>query len=212
MKRWCAVLCAVLVMMFCGCAEETGGVSTPHDMGSDVQPYYPEEALPVIVPLVKRLENGDIEATLHGGLLLEGESEVLTAEQVADGFLAGVRNEDGSVTYTIAGDRYEAFLTKFQKRCRDIIVDAAASGSFESVYKAEVNEDFTFIKATAGTKGYSGVDAAEVTFQSAIYAIRAQAFDIHAAGTCVIVVVDETTGEEYERHTYPDEFELFPVE
>ncbi len=210
MKRICLLVCAILLLSLCGCTES--GVSTPHDMGGDVQPYYPEEAVPVIVPLVKRLENGDVEATIHAGLLLNGESENLSENQIADGIIAAVRNEDRSVTYTIAGDRYEAFLKKMQDTCRREIVDGAASGSFESVYKAEVNEDFTFIKATAEMAGYSGVDAAEATFQSAIFAIRAQAYDINAAGTCTVVVVNETTGEELERHVFPDEFELYPDE
>ena len=210
MKRIVCIL-AALMLLFCGCQPALREPVVGSDTG-DLQPYYPEEATPVVVPLVERLENGDVQATIHGGLLTEGESEVLTAAQKADGFLSAVLNEDKSVTYTIAGDKYEAFLKKHQDTCRSQIVDGAASGTFESVYKVEINEDFSFAKATASTIGYSGVDAVESCFQTAIYAIRAQAFDINAVGTCTVVVVDETTGAEHERHVYPDEFELFADE
>ncbi len=211
MKRIWIVLC-VMALLLCGCGTANEEPLTSTDTAGDVQPYFPEEAIPVVVPLVERLENGDIQATIHGGLLIDDESEELTEAQVADGFIGAVRNEDRSVTYTIAGDRYEAFLEKHKQICRDAIVNGAASGAFESVYKVEVNEDFSFMTGTAETEGYSGLDAGEACFQSAIYAIRAQAFDINAPGTCVMVVVDESTGAEHERHTYPDEFHLFPAD
>lgn len=212
MKRIGILLCALCLVLLCGCGNQEAHTSPISGDSGDAQPYYPEEATPVVVPLVKRLENGDIQATIHGGLLIDDEGDVLTEEQIADGFIDAVRNEDSSVTYTIAGDRYDAFLEKHKQVCRDAIVDGAASGSFESVYAAEVNDDFSFVKATAETAGYASLDAAEACFQSAIYAIRAQAFDINAPGTCTISVVDETSGEEHERHIYPDEFQLFPVE
>lgn len=211
MKRFCCLLLAAAMLLLCGCQPANTEPVVGPDTG-DVQPYYPEEAIPVVVPLVTRLENGDIEATIHAGLLTEGETEVLTPAQKEDGFLSAVRNEDKSITYTIAGEHYEEFLKKHQQACRDAIVDGAASGTFESVYKVEINDDFSFAKATAETVGYSAVDAVEASFQTAIYAIRAQAFDINAVGTCTIVVVDETSGEEHERHVYPDEFELYPAE
>ncbi|MBQ3094096.1 MAG: hypothetical protein IJC52_02895, partial [Clostridia bacterium] len=195
MKRIMCLLCAVLLLC-CGCSGNANKEPVTGPPGSDdLRPYYREEAVPVVVPLVTRLENGDVQMTIHGGLLMNGESDVLTEEQKADGFLTAVRNEDQSVTYTIAGDRYEAFLKKHQQSCRDAIIEGGDSGAFESVYKVEINEDFTFAKGIAETAGYSGVDAAEAAFQTGLYAIRAQAFDINAAGTCTVSIVDETSGE-----------------
>lgn len=214
MKRVGCMICAIALMLLCCACGDPVALDEPivGEVTDDVQPYFPEEPVPVVVPLVERLENGDIKATIHAGLLAEDESEVLTEEQKADGFIDAVRNDDMSVTYTIAADRYEDCVKKVQQECRDEIVNGTATGAFESVYAAEVNEDFTFVKATAESVGYSGLDAAEACFQLSIYAIRAQAFDINAAGTCVISVVDETTGAEHERHTYPDEMHLFPAE
>ncbi len=211
MKRMWIGLCAVsmLLLMMSGCGTQT---PPPTEDMSNSEPYVPEEPVPVVVPLVERLENGDVQATIHAGLLLNGESEELSEQQIADGFLSGVRNEDQSVTYTIAGDRYEAFLEKHQEECRYQLVEGAASGAFESVYAAEVNEDFSFVKCTAASEGYAGLDAAEACFQSALYAICAQAYDIDAPGHCEIIVVDETTGGVHEQHFYPEEFRLFPVE
>ncbi len=214
MKRVLLTVCVLSLLLCCCACGDPVALDEPivGEVTDDVQPYFPEEPVPVVVPLVERLENGDVQVTIHAGLLMEGESEVLSSAQKADGFIDAVRNDDMSVTYTIAGDRYEDYVKKVQQECRDEIVNGTATGAFESVYAAEVNEDFTFVKATAESAGYSSLDAAEACFQLSIYAIRAQAFDINAAGTCVISVVDETTGAEHERHTYPDEMYLFPAE
>ncbi len=217
MKRaWLAAAVAVL-MLLCGCttdsvpdAYETPVTGAPGN--DDAQPYYPEEAVPVVVPLVEYNENGDVLVTVHGGLLIDDEGDVLTAQQIEDGFIGAVRNEDKSVTYTIAGDRYEDFVEKHKQRSRDLIIDSAESGAYESIYKADPNEDFTEIICTADTEGYAGLDASEAIFQSGYYAIRAQAYDINAKGKCVVIVIDETTGEEKDRRVYPEEYDLFPAE
>jgi len=208
MKRLLCV-CLMMMVVLCGCTTIPEEPLPPAD---DLQPYYPEEAVPVVVPLVERLEDGNVTVTVHAGLLLNGESEELSEQQIEDGYLEAVRNEDQSVTYTIAGDRYEAVKKAVQDDCRYHLVEGAAAGSFESVYKVEVNEEFSFIKATAETIGYNPLDAGEACLQSAIYAMRAQAYDIDAVGYCEMIVVDETTGAEHERHRYPDELQLFPAE
>lgn len=212
MKRILISVCVIGLVLLCGCTKTATATPLTGESNGDVKPYYPEEAVPVVVPLVERMENGDVKATIHGGLLIDDEGDVLTEKQIGYGFIDAVRNDDASVTYTIAGDRYESFLEQYQQYCRECLIGAAESGAYESIYAAEVNEDFTFVKMTAETLGYSGLDAAEACFQTGIFAIRAQAFDINAAGTCTVIVVDETSGEEYDRHIFPDEFQLYPVE
>ena len=211
MKRIGAMLCAVCLLLgLCACGGQTP--PAPVEDTSNEQPYYPEEAVPVVVPTVEFLENGDVNVTVHAGLLLNGESEELSEEQIKDGYLSAVRNEDQSVTYTIAGDRFEEASKKVRDDCRYHIVEGTAAGSFESVYAAEVNEDFSFVKCTAESVGYNPLDAAEACFQTAILTMRAQTYDPNAPGTCEVIVVDETTGAVHERHIYPDELTLFPAE
>ncbi|MBR5134671.1 MAG: hypothetical protein IKV35_03640 [Clostridia bacterium] len=214
MKRWWILAAALLLLLCCGCENGAGGdalVTPQTGPNDDLRPYYPEEAIPVVLD-AHYLDNGDVQVTIHGGLLINDESEVLNDQQIADGFISGVRNEDQSVTYVIAGDRYDEFLANHKKRCRDAIINGAASGAYESIYAAEPTEDFSYVKATADTEGYSGLDASEAIFETGYYAIRAQAFDVNAVGKCLVEVVDETSGEVLTSRVYPEEFDLFPVE
>jgi len=211
MKRLILLLCAA-AMLFCGCSVQETDPNAPltpkTGVGGDMKPYYPEEAIPVEHKAV-RLENGDVQVTIHAGLLIDEFSDVLTAEQREQGFTNAVLNEDKSVTYTIAADQYDAFLTAHQERYRAKIKNAAASGAYETVIAAEANEDFTFVTTYAEGQWYSGLDGGEAIFQTAVYAIFAQAFDVDAPFKSTVVVVDEK-GTELLRGNYPEDFHLFP--
>lgn len=191
MKRWICLLIACMLML-CGCnAQTTEDPSTePND--------------PVVVPIGERTAEG-VKVTIHSGLL-GMDSEVLSDAQKADGFLDAVRNEDDSVTYTIANDKYEAFVEKKrQTMCNSIT--QTVNDSFQSVTSVTYEPDLSAITLTVRRADYEfSVDAIAV-FAVGSMAITYQAYDIDSAGNCVITVLDEN-GEQVSKTVYPEELIL----
>ena len=108
MKRWICLFFVCLFVM-CGCNTQSA---------QDPRTEQPIEN-PVVVPIGERTAEG-VKVTVHSGLL-GVNPEVLTEEQKADGFISAVRNEDDSVTYTIANDKYDAFVEKKRQSTCDSI-------------------------------------------------------------------------------------------
>lgn len=195
MKR---ILCLLLAcVLLGGCTVQP---NEPPNTGS-VLP----EAIPVVVPIAQRTEDGHVQVTIHNGLL-GMNSEVLSDEQKADGFLSGVRNEDGSVTYTIDGAKYEAFLAKrYQATCTSI--EETVRGNYASVTDVSYEEDLSAVTVTVLRDAYEYSVDALVVFALGTLVITYQAYDMDAAGTCVITVLDEN-GEQVSKTVYPDELIL----
>jgi len=191
MKRWICIL-LVSILTLCGCnAQPTEDPSTvPND--------------PVIVPIGERTAEG-VKVTIHSGLL-GMDSEVLSDAQKADGFIDAVRNEDDSVTYTIANDKYEAFVAKKRRAMCDSITQTV-NDSFQSVTSVTYEPDLSAITLTVRRADYEfSVDAIAV-FAVGSMAITYQAYDIDAVGNCVITVLDEN-GEQVSKTVYPEELIL----
>ena len=195
MKR---VICILLsCLMLIGCSAQP--TDDPQGGGS-VMP----DSIPVVVPIAERTDEG-VKVTIHEGLL-GMDSEVLSEEQKADGFLSGVRNEDGSVTYTIANDRYDAFVEKsYQKTC--ISIDETVRGNFPSVTGITYEKDLSAVTITAMRETYEFSVDSLVVFAVGTLIITHQAYDIDAVGTCVITVLD-VNGDQISKTVYPDELIL----
>ncbi len=192
MKRLICIL-MILVIGLCGCAQQPSDTGE----GESTLPTSP----PVIVPIGERTEEG-VKVTIHSGLL-GMNSEYLSEEQKADGFLSGVRNEDDSVTYTIANDKYEAFVEKSRQNALKSI-DETVRGNFGSVTNVECEPDLSAVKLTVRRVDYEYSVDAIVVFAVGSLAVIHQAYDVDAPGTCVITVVDED-GKQVSRNVYPDE-------
>ena len=162
------------------------------------------ESIPVVVPIGERTEEG-VKVTIHAGLL-GINTEYLTEEQKADGFLSGVRNEDDSVTYTIDSAKYEAFVEKhYQKTC--ISIDETINGNFPSVTGVSYEKDLSAVTLTVMRDTYLySVDALAV-FAVGTLVVTHQAYDLDAVGTCTVTVLDEN-GEQISQNVYPDELVL----
>ncbi len=162
------------------------------------------ESIPVVVPIGERTEEG-VKVTIHAGLL-GINTEDLTEEQKADGFLSGVRNEDDSVTYTIDSAKYEAFVEKhYQKTC--ISIDETINGNFPSVTGVSYEKDLSAVTLTVMRDTYLySVDALAV-FAVGTLVVTHQAYDLDAVGTCTVTVLDEN-GEQISQNVYPDELVL----
>ncbi len=192
----------VFCLLF-SCLMLVGCVAQPSEGTQDGGTALPE-TIPVVVPIAERTEEG-VKVTIHAGLL-GMDSEVLSDEQIADGFLSGVRNEDGSVTYTIDGSKYDAFVQKsYQKTCTSI--DETVRGNYASVTGISYEKDLSAVTVTVFRDAYEYSVDALVVFAVGTLVIAHQAYDIDAVGTCVITVLDEN-GEQISKTVYPDELIL----
>ena len=193
MKRMIGIALAC-VLLLCGCGAEPA---------EEPQTDLPE-TIPVVVPIGERTEEG-VKVTIHAGLL-GVNTEYLTAEQKADGFISGERNEDDSVTYLIDSAKYDAFVEKdYQKTCTSI--DETVKGNFPSVTGVSYEKDLSAVTLTVMRDTYLySVDALAV-FAVGTLVITHQAYDLDAVGTCTITVLDEN-GEQISQNVYPDELVL----
>ncbi len=192
MKRLLCVLLSCLLLS--GCASQP----------VEETPVTEPTSIPVVVPIAERADGG-VKVTVHAGLL-GMDSEVLSDEQKADGFVDAVRNEDGSVTYTIDETKYEAFREKkYQKTCTSI--DETVRGNFPSVTGISYEKDLSAVTITAMRETYEFSVDSLVVFAVGTLIIAYQAYDIDAVGTCVITVLDEN-GEQISETVYPDELIL----
>jgi len=192
MKRICCV--ALCFLLLCGCTAQ------PIEQPDDGVPT----SSPVVVPIGEETDKG-VCVTIHPGLL-GMNSEVLSDAQIADGFIDAVRNEDDSVTYTIATDRYEAFVADNLAKTKATI-DETVRGNYPSVTSIEYTEDLSAITLHVIRENFEySVDAISV-FAVGTLAIMEQAYNIHAPGRCVITVLDEN-GAEVSVTDYPKELIL----
>lgn len=194
MKRvWCVITAALMLCgALCGCQTQEPPVN-------ELDPNYNPN--PIVVPIGERTEEG-VKITIHAGLL-GMDPTTLTETQIADGFLDAVRNEDESVTYTIATDRYDAFVVKNSESTKSLIRETVSS-SYASVTDVEIAEDLSAVTLKVIRADYEySVDALAV-FSVGSMAIIGQAYDLNAPGSCVITVVDEN-GEQLTQTFYPEE-------
>jgi len=204
MKRIAVLMLAVL-LLFVGCAAPDSGSEYPK-VGSaddDARPYYPPEPIPVVVPLAERVE-GAVKVTIHKGLL-GNDTEVLTDKQKEDGFLDAVRNEDESVTYTIAEDKYDALVERHRSNNYGAIVHMLVN--YDSISLIECTDDLSQIDIYAIRDEFVHSTEGEVVFGVGLHAMLGQMYNIDAPGVCVITVYDENN-EIIEQTTYPEQLNL----
>ncbi len=207
MKRvFCGVF-AALLLLSAGCASQPqqGDVYPIVGSGGDVQPYYPPEPIPIVIPLAERTDEG-VKVTIHAGLLGMNNEE-LTEAQVADGFTDAVLNEDGSVTYTIAEDKYDAFVERERQTAYNGILSASQSADLGSVTDITCTEDLSAVGIYVIEDEYLYSTDAEVVFGAGLTAVMGQMYNIDAPGTCVIKVYNEA-GDVIDEVIYPDELVL----
>ncbi len=197
MKRWVCIAMA-LMLMLCGCTATAP--ASDSDQGGQTLPT----SAPVKVPIGERTGDG-VKVTIHAGLL-GVDSEVLSEEQKANGFLEGVRNTDGSVTYTIDSARYDTFVQDKLAKTKTAI-DETVRGNFPSVTGITYEEDLSAITVTVNRANYEYSVDSLVVFAVGTLAITEQAYDLDAPGICVVTVLDEQ-GDEVSRTVYPDELVL----
>lgn len=196
----------LLVLLLCGCqasSSEENGTKTPVTGAGTLGTLPP--TIPVVVPIGERTENG-VNVTIHAGLL-GNNSEVLSQTQIDDGFTEAVRNEDGSVTYTIAADRYDAFAARCREEAYKSIMYTAQSGNYVSLETVECAQDLSSITLHVIREYYAESMDGLMVFGTGLIAVTAQAYDLEAPGTCVITVVDEH-GVVISETVYPDELIL----
>ncbi len=201
MKRIAALVLAML-MLLCGCASAP--VEEPTTPTDDTLQTLPTSA-PVVIPIGERTADG-VTVTIHEGLL-GALSEELTEQQIADGFTAAVRNEDGSVTYTIDATRYDTMIARYREDARKAILYTVEDGSYYSLTAAECEEDLSAITLHVERELYENSMDALMIFGTGMIAVTAQAYDVDAPGRCVITVVDEA-GQTVAQTIYPEELVL----
>lgn len=201
MKRVFSLL-LILLLVLCGCGEEPIDDTPPQ---GEVDLPVEEETSNIVIPIGERADEG-VKMTIYGGLL-GNDSEVLSQTQIDNGFIDAVRNEDDSVTYTIAADRYDGFIADFRARAKRSIEMTAEDGNYASLIAVECTDDLSAIKLTVDEGLYSQSMDALAVFGTGLIAVTAQSYDIDAPGVCIITVVNEA-GEEISRTEYPKELIL----
>ena len=194
MKRIFALLLAALLLLS-GCGNSESVEETPP---------VTEDTIPVVVPIGERTEEG-VKVTIHAGLL-GMDTEFLSETQKENGFIAAVRNEDRSITYTISTDAYDAYIQKkYQDTCSSM--ESTVKDSFGSVTNLSYEPDLSAVTLTVRRNDYEYSVDTLVVFAVGSMVIGYQAYDLEAPGKCVITVVDEE-GKQISQNVYPDELVL----
>ncbi len=197
-----ATVAWIVLVLLCGCTAAP--TETPTAPTEETLQTLPTSA-PVVIPNGERTSDG-VKVTIHAGLL--GElTEELTEQQVKDGYTAAVKNEDGSITYTIAADAYDTTVARYRADARAAILYTVEDGSYYSLKSAECAEDLSSITLHVDRALYEDSMDALMVFGTGMIAVTAQAYDVEAPGRCVIKVVDDA-GATISETVYPDELIL----
>lgn len=210
MKKLIALLLALAMVLSLAACGNTA--SAPADQSSPAKEApastpvapAPKEDVKITLPaeLVELMEEDD------GDSSSDSDSSFLDVSK-SDSVLDAVKNSDGSITYTIDGEKYDDMLSEYKTTICDALSEIATSGETPSIKAVTATDDMKKVTMTVDYAAYSN------SFDSLMILAPVMYLDVYhiIAGVSQddirfdIDIVDEASGEIKDSCTYPDDFE-----
>lgn len=202
--RLMTVIFTILALTACG-----GNKNSSSDTTNDTPPTGPDTTNTPTEEAKKNagisVDEGlfDVELTLPALFVGEDATGELTEENKENGFKTSKLNEDGSVTYTISKNDYEKLLSETRKVINETLEKMPEE--FQSIKKAEVNNDFSVVTFTVNQEAYENSFDAFAALGAYLQIGLYQALNGVEEAKLIVEVKDENSLETFETYNYPED-------
>lgn len=149
-----------------------------------------------------------VEITLSGQLLSKDAVDHLTQEQKDMGYLSVTLNDDGSVTYDIAADKYKIVLAEFKKQTIMSLDSMTNGDKYQTIRGVLYDKNLQNIKLVVTTQKEYNAHIADyiACWQAGALACLYQEMSGNQDYTVKVKIQDSATGNVFKTFEYPQAF------
>ena len=156
-------------------------------------------------------ENADnVTITLPSAFFDENTKTELTEEMKNQGYQSVTKNDDGSITYVMTKQGFNALKPNMQQQVKDYLEEVKSGDQFTSIKNVEYDDDFSTITLTVDRKAFES--SLDVMASRAIYmmVVGYKIFCGESVDTAkvTIVYIDKSNKKEISRTVYPDDLSV----
>ncbi|WP_040716756.1 hypothetical protein [Paenibacillus daejeonensis] len=189
------LLAAALIVSGCGANNDSSG--SANQQGANA---------PVVEQASKEKKGKDVQITLPAGMFEGQDIDQVIAEAKQEGVKEAVKNDDGSVTYTMSKANHDEMLKELGNGIADYADELLSDGSFPSVKDVSYSKDYSEFTLTVDKAAYESSMDGFVTMGMGIQGMMYQMMQgISTEDQKVTIhVKDEASGEVFQSVVYPD--------
>jgi hypothetical protein len=205
MKKWMTILLAVaMTLSFASCGQTIEeGTSSSEESSSAISSESSSESQ-------EESESTDsqqtVEVTLPSTMVTDETPTDLTQEQKDMGYTELKKNEDGSLTYVIDADQYDATREKAKEQAKSDLDGMKTDSKYSTIQDVTYNDDLTEITLVV-TNQLDFEQNMEDTFailNAGLTASTYHALDGNSSQKVTVSVKDAQTGTVFNTMAYPD--------
>lgn len=151
-------------------------------------------------------KDGDVVLRLPAGMFEGMDLDQVIEEAKAEGVKEAVKNDDGSLTYTMSKKHHKEMLTEMGQGIADYTEELVSEGTFASVKAIDFAKDFSEFTLTVDQEAYQGsMDA----FAAMGLGIQGMMYKMmqgvpEADQKVTVHLKDESSGDVFDSIVYPD--------
>ncbi|MFF2480581.1 hypothetical protein [Paenibacillus sp. NPDC058071] len=189
------LLAASIVLSGCSGAKKENTPASTNEVSNNKQDKG--------IEVDKKLLNVDV--TLPAAMFEGQDMEQIIEDAKADGVKEVVKNDDGSLTYTMSKSTHEAMLKEMAAGIKESIEEILTDGTFASIKDIQYKDDFSEYTISVDKAAYQQSMDGFVIIGLSIQAITYKTFEGISADKQKVTmnVKDESTGEVFHTQVFP---------
>ncbi|MDZ5712617.1 hypothetical protein [Jeotgalibacillus haloalkalitolerans] len=202
MKKFSYLLLLISMLALAACSSEedtSNGSGTAEDSKENKE----EQSVEVDKGLL------NVELTLPASMFEGQDIDQLIAEAKEDGAKDVTKNDDGSLTYKMSKSDHKEMMQEIEAGMEESLNELITGEDFVSIKDISHNDSFDEFTVTvekeAFENSFDGFGILTLGMTGMIYQVY-DGEDIDSAKVTVSIV-DEATGEEFDKYVYPDDME-----
>ncbi|WP_128660053.1 hypothetical protein [Paenibacillus sp. 598K] len=207
MKKALGVLLAATIFIAgCGAGNDKANNAHTNDNDGAAVTSQNGDAGGAVDGLQIEEKDGDIVLRLPAGMFEGQDLDQVIEQAKAEGVKDAVKNDDGSLTYTMSKKHHKEMLTEMGQGIADYTKELVAEGTFASVKAVDFAKDFSEFTLTVDQEAYQGsMDA----FAAMGLGIQGMMYKMmqglpEAEQKVTVHLKDENSGDVFDSIVYPD--------